>query len=72
MTPQSIEPLFSKMLAISNTKVACIVFDFQKVLTSPHGNISVYYYKRKLNMYNFTIFDMASKEAYCWVGRTNG
>ncbi|KAL4720653.1 hypothetical protein ACJJTC_002751 [Scirpophaga incertulas] len=28
--------LESKMLAISNNKVACIVFDFQKVLSAPH------------------------------------
>ncbi|KAL4719252.1 hypothetical protein ACJJTC_018955 [Scirpophaga incertulas] len=59
--------LESKMLAISNNKVACIVFDFQKVLSAPHGNISIYYYRRKLNVYNFTIFELASKEAFCYM-----
>ncbi|CAG9793362.1 unnamed protein product [Diatraea saccharalis] len=60
--------LESKMFAISNNKIACsIVFDFQKVLNSPHGNISVYYYRRKLNVYNLTLFDMASKEAFCYM-----
>lgn len=59
--------LETKVLAANDCKKACIVFDFQKVLSSPHGNISIYYYKRKLNVYNFTVYDMASKEAFCYM-----
>lgn len=59
--------LQNKLLASSDNTKACIVFDFQKVLTSPHGNTSIYYYKRKLNVYNFTVYNMSSKEAFCYM-----
>lgn len=56
-----------KLLAVSNNEVSCVVFDFQKVLCAPYGNTSVYYYRRKLNVYNFTIYSMESKEAFCYM-----
>lgn len=43
------------------------VFDFQKVLTCPHGNINIFYYKRKLSCFNFTVFDMGKKKGFCYM-----
>lgn len=51
----------------SNGTILCATFDFQKVLTCPHGQMSILYYKRKLSCYNFTIYDMVTKEGYCYV-----
>lgn len=48
-------------------RVACATFDFQKVLSCPHGQMSILYYKRKLSCYNFTIYDMAEKQGYCYM-----
>lgn len=43
------------------------VFDFEKVLQCPHGNINVFYYKRKLSSFNFTVFDMGKRNAVCYM-----
>ncbi|CAH1634672.1 unnamed protein product [Spodoptera littoralis] len=43
------------------------VFDFEKVLQCPHGNINIFYYKRKLSSYNFTVYDMAKRKAVCYM-----
>ncbi|KAG6457883.1 uncharacterized protein LOC119190807 [Manduca sexta] len=51
----------------SNGRIVCATFDFQKVLSCPHGQMSVLYYKRKLSCYNFTIYDMAVKQGYCYM-----
>ncbi|KAL4708107.1 hypothetical protein ACJJTC_009886 [Scirpophaga incertulas] len=51
----------------SNGKVALATFDFQKILNAPHGQLSVLYYKRKLSVFHFTIFDLANKEAFCYM-----
>ncbi|XP_073956599.1 uncharacterized protein [Choristoneura fumiferana] len=51
----------------SNGKVVTAVFDFQKVLSCPHGDINVFYYKRKLSCFNFTVFDMGKKKAVCYM-----
>jgi hypothetical protein len=51
----------------SDGKTLTAVFDFEKVLTCPHGNISIFYYKRKLSCYNFTIFDMGNKKGVCYM-----
>ncbi|CAG9793806.1 unnamed protein product [Diatraea saccharalis] len=51
----------------SNESIVTAVFDFQKVLTCPHGQISIFYYKRKLSAFNFTIFNMGQKKAVCYI-----
>lgn len=51
----------------SEGKLITACFDFQKILNCPHGNVGVFYYKRKLSMYNFTIFDLAGQEGYCYM-----
>lgn len=47
----------------SNGNTVTAVFDFEKVLQCPHGNISIFYYKRKLSSFNFTVFDMGKRKA---------
>ncbi|XP_055705258.1 uncharacterized protein LOC129803000 [Phlebotomus papatasi] len=47
------------------TLVAC--FDFQKFITIPSAPTSTLYYSRKLNVFNFTLFDVAKKLGKCYV-----
>ncbi|KAL4718628.1 hypothetical protein ACJJTC_005182 [Scirpophaga incertulas] len=51
----------------SNGVIVTAVFDFEKVLQCPHGNINVFYYKRKLSSFNFTVFDMGKRRALCYM-----
>lgn len=44
--------------------VAC--FDLQAVLPTPCGDVSTFYYKCRLNCFNFTIFEIASKKGHCY------
>ena len=41
--------------------------DLQKVLPVPKAEISQMYYRRKLAVYNFTIYDMGEKQGYCYM-----
>ncbi|XP_055912304.1 uncharacterized protein LOC129946218 [Eupeodes corollae] len=51
--------------ASSATVTAC--FDFEKILSTTTANASCFYYKRKLEVYNFTVYELASHEANCYV-----
>lgn len=51
----------------SNGSIVAAVFDFEKVLNCPHGNISTFFYKIKLSCFNSTIFDMGKKKAVCFM-----
>lgn len=44
------------------------VYDLQAVLPCPQGNVSVFYYKSKLNCYNFSVSELktGSIECYFW------
>ena len=42
-------------------------FHIQQVLTTPYGNVSTLYYKRKLSSYNLTAFNEATKQGHCFV-----
>lgn len=48
-----------------DTQVA--VYDLQAVMQIPKGDVSVFYYKSKLNVFNFTIYDLKSNECECFV-----
>ena len=48
-----------------------ICFDFQKVLTIPKTEASSLYYKRKLSVYNFTVYDVINHKAYCYIWNEN-
>ena len=47
---------------LDKTKIS-ICFDLQEVLMAPHSSESVLYYKRKLNTYNLSRFDLGSGQA---------
>lgn len=44
-----------------------ITFDLQGILTLPYAGDNQLYYKRKFNIYNFTIFDAYNKTGHCFV-----
>ncbi|CAH0682478.1 unnamed protein product [Chilo suppressalis] len=56
-----------KAEAERNSSIIVATFDMQKILTCPFGNVSIFYYKRKLNLYNFTVYDVAQKSGYCYM-----
>lgn len=39
-------------------------FDLQAVLQVPCGDVNMFYYKRKLGVYNFTIYDTSSRDGF--------
>ncbi|KAJ0170598.1 hypothetical protein K1T71_013969 [Dendrolimus kikuchii] len=43
------------------------IFDLQKVLSIPQSEVSIFHYKRKYPVYNFTVFDALRKKGYCYV-----
>lgn len=51
----------------SNKSIIAATFDFQKILTCPHGEVSVLYYSRKLSCFNFTVYDLATKKGSCYM-----
>ncbi|CAH2102002.1 unnamed protein product [Euphydryas editha] len=48
----------------SNKIVAC--YDLQAVLPVPRGDVSVFYYKSKLNCFNFTISELGTGNTECY------
>lgn len=56
-----------KQEAQINKDVITATFDFQKVLVTPHGEISVLYYKRRFTTLNFTVYDLVSKIGTCYM-----
>lgn len=51
-----------RLEAAENVLGLCVAsFDMQKILTMPRSEVSVYYYKNKVSLMNFTIFDMGPK-----------
>lgn len=52
----------------STQKTLCVaVFDLQQVLSVPQSNVGLAYYKLKLSTYNFTVFNLATKECQCYM-----
>lgn len=49
----------------SETLVA--VYDLQAVLQLPRGRIAAYFYKRKLNVFNFTIYNTTLQQGHCYI-----
>ncbi|KAJ8685237.1 hypothetical protein QAD02_021030 [Eretmocerus hayati] len=54
--------------AKENTENFCMAcYDFQKILSTPKSESSSLYYKRKLNVYHFTIYSVGEHQGYCFV-----
>lgn len=60
-----------KKEASKNPQTSVICFDFQKILSTPKTEASCLYYKRKLSVYNFTIYDVVRHEGFCYVWTEN-
>lgn len=58
---------FDKVRSEKDKEFCVAVFDFEKVLITPQGDVSSFYYKRKFATYNFTIFDIGKKHGYFFV-----
>uniref|UniRef100_A0A2H1VXX2 SFRICE_029026 n=1 Tax=Spodoptera frugiperda TaxID=7108 RepID=A0A2H1VXX2_SPOFR len=48
-------------------RIVAATFDFQKVLVTPYGEVSVLYYKRRLATLNFTVYDLISNVGTCYM-----
>lgn len=55
-----------KQEALENDSFKSFTFDLQSVLYTPCSEVSSFYYTRKLNCYNFTIYDQGSREGVCY------
>lgn len=50
---------------VEKTK-ACLVFDLQQVIYLPKSNENAVFYKRRLSTFNFTLYDVVTKECHCF------
>lgn len=50
----------------SNKNFIVSVYDLQAVLPAPRGDVSVFYYKSKLNSFNFTISELNTGQTECY------
>ena len=50
-----------------NSKTLVAVYDIQAVMQLRRGR-GVFFYKRKLNVFNFTIYNLTSKQGYATCG----
>lgn len=57
----------SKDKELSPDNVIVVCYDMQAVFQCPRGDVSVFYYKSKLNIYNLTFYDLKSKDVTCFV-----
>ena len=56
-----------KELSKHADEVHCATFDLESVLPTPCSTISQVHYKRKLAVYNLTVFSLSDKEATCYL-----
>ncbi|KAG5862334.1 hypothetical protein JTB14_018896 [Gonioctena quinquepunctata] len=56
-----------KLLEQGSDSVVVACYDLQKILSTPMSEVSTFYYKIKLAVYNFTIFDSGENEGECYV-----
>lgn len=56
-----------KKVAGQDPSKMTVTFDLEAVLTTPHMEASQMYYKRKLCVYNLSLYSLASKDGTCYV-----
>lgn len=56
-----------KQRAEQSDSVVTVCYDLQKILNNPQSEVSVFYYKRKLACYNFTMYDLGEHKIYCYL-----
>ena len=57
----------AKKAALTSKKYSAHVFDLQQVIYLPQSNRSEIFYKRRLACFNFTIFNLGSREGFCFL-----
>lgn len=57
----------AKDKAKENASFCAATFDLQQVLSAPKTEVGIAYYKLKMSVFNFTIFNLASKKAFCYM-----
>ena len=58
-----------KKLAIENPKTVLVArVDLQQVLLCPKSQSSATYYKRKLAVHNFTVYNLGTSSVDCYCG----
>lgn len=56
-----------KEKALADNSTTCASFDLQQVIYLPQCKENAIFYKRRLANYNFTFYDIASKECHCFI-----
>lgn len=56
-----------KEAAMKNPSTACASFDLQQVIYLPQSNESAIFYKRRLANYNLTVYDLGSRQCWCFM-----
>lgn len=51
----------------NNPKIFCATFDLQKVLLAPSGEISLFYYCKRLKVHNLSVFDVGNLVGTCYL-----
>lgn len=57
---------FLKAPESERDKISVFCFDYQKNLPIPKSETNAFYYKRKLGVYNFTVYDIGRHQAVCY------
>ncbi|CAG9771355.1 unnamed protein product [Ceutorhynchus assimilis] len=52
--------------SIADKSILSAVFDLQQVIYLPKSNESAIFYKRRLAVYNFTVYNLATKDCHCY------
>lgn len=56
-----------KISAATDSTKCVAAFDLQKVLTCPRSETSLFFYRNKLSIFNFTVFDLCLREGHCFI-----
>ncbi|KAK0040723.1 hypothetical protein Bpfe_029844 [Biomphalaria pfeifferi] len=56
-----------KELAAENDTLKVVTMDMQQLLLCPKSFASAVYYKRKLSVHNLTLYDLKSKDVFCYL-----
>ena len=62
-----VETAVDKDRAKADDSYHSVTFDLQAVLTTSFAGDAQLYYKRKLSVYNFTIYDNSSASGHCYI-----
>lgn len=56
-----------KKKAVEQSDLVVCCFDLEEVFLTPNSFNSSLYFKRRLNSFNFTIYDFGTKDGFCYI-----